>query len=324
MLMGIDIGKMLGDAVKGVSDFVSQTGQEITRAIDQNGDGVLDFADIQTVSDRIHTAQVEAQRKADRERLKPLFQEDCEKTDFSLPKVLRVDEIDKDHAENEVCKGSIGHASVLQDLTLLTIYRNHIDSFGLSFYPELDNSVYYADPCDRDHYISLDRYFLFMKQQRVAELQRIAQLLGAKHFRITYKERSKCIVSSSVDAGIAVKTEQVKADIKGSLDAHNASLTTINIEAENTFPGHAPVKPDLHYLNKEINIINLIEMRMDPLSPLQHQRFTIEMSNSSGMRMKDAIKIDAALNALKLTGNTTLVADVQNEERRILEYEIDF
>ena len=90
------------------------------------------------------------------------------------------------------------------------------------------------------------------------------------------------------------------------------------------FPGHAPIRPELHYLKKEINIVNLVEMRMDPLSPLQQQRFNIELSNSSGIREKDAVKIDAMLKSMKISGNTTIVAEVQNEARRILEYEIDF
>ena len=37
--MGIDLGKMLNDAVKGVSGFIDKTGKDIAKAIDQNGDG---------------------------------------------------------------------------------------------------------------------------------------------------------------------------------------------------------------------------------------------------------------------------------------------
>ena len=37
-----------------------------------------------------------------------------------------------------------------------------------------------------------------------------------------------------------------------------------------------------------------------------------------------AVKIDAMLKSMKVSGNTTIVAEVQNEARRILEYEIDF
>lgn len=322
--MGIDFGKMFSDAAKGVSDFIDKTGKDITKAIDQNGDGKLDFADIQTISDRIQAGQAAAQRKADLDRLKPLFPEDFEKAEFVLPKMIRVAEIDKPHSENTVCQGSIGFKTVQNDMTVITIFRNQIDDFGLSFYPELEESVYYVDPCDRDHYILLDDYFTFMKMQRVAELQRIAQSLGAKHFRVTYKERSKSVSSDSFNIANGIKAAPAKIDVQVNHTVSSSAMSAISIEAEMRFPGHAPVKPELHYLKKEINIANLIEMRMDPLSPLQHQHFIIEMSNSSGIRIKDAIKIDAMLKVLKVASNTSIVAEAQNEARRILEYEIEF
>ena len=323
--MGIDLGKMFNDAVKGVSGFIDKTGKDIAKAIDQNGDGKLDLSDIQTVSDRIQANQAEARRKADLERLKPLFPDDFERAEFVMPKMILVAEMDKAHAENPVCEGSVGFKTVLDDMSAITIYRDQIDDFGLTFYPELENKVvYYVDPCDRNHYISLDDYFSFMKMQRVAELQRIAQSLGAIHFKVTYKEKSKSISSNSVDATLTAKAGKQGADAKASHSFHDSSLASITIEAEMRFPGHAPIRPELHYLKKEINIVNLIEMRMDPLSPLQQQRFNIELSNSSGIREKDAVKIDAMLKSMKISGNTTIVAEVQNEARRILEYEIDF
>jgi len=322
--MGIDLGKMLNDAVKGVSDFIDKTGKDIAKAIDQNGDGKLDLSDIQTVSDRIQASQAEARRKADLERLKPLFPDDFERAEFVMPKMILVAEMDKAHAENPVCEGSVGFKTVLDDMSAITIYRDQIDDFGLTFYPELENNVYYVDPCDRDHYILLDDYFLFMKKQRLAELQRIAQSLGATHFKVTYKEKSKSISSNSIDATLSAKAGKEGVDAKASHSVHDSSLAYINIESEMRFPGHAPIRPELYYLKKEINIVNLIEMRMDPLSPLQQQRFNIELSNSSGIREKDAVKIDAMLKSMKISGNTTVVAEVQNEARRILEYEIDF
>ena len=89
-------------------------------------------------------------------------------------------------------------------------------------------------------------------------------------------------------------------------------------------PGHAPVKPKLHYMQREQSVLNLIEMRMDETSPLTHQKFTLKLSNTSGIKEKDAIKIDAALKAMKISGNTTITSEVRNESRRFFEYEIDF
>lgn len=321
--MGFDLGKILSDAAKGVSDFIVKAGDDITKAIDQNGDGKLDFSDIQTAIDRNQAAQAESRRKADLERLKPLFHEYFERAEFVMPKVLRIADIDKQHAENSVCTGSIGFRTVLEDLSAITIYRDHIDDFGLTFYPELENGVYYADPCDRDHYILLDDYFSFMKMQRVTELQRIAQSLGAKHFRVTYKERSQSVSSNSVDVSLSGNKDEIKAGASAKHSVSNSAMSAISIEAEMRFPGHAPIEPDLHYLKKEINIVNLIKMRMDPLS-LQHQHFNIEMSNSSGIKVKDAVKIDAILKTMNVSSSVSVVSEAQNEARRILDYEIEF
>lgn len=63
---------------------------------------------------------------------------------------------------------------------------------------------------------------------------------------------------------------------------------------------------------------------MDKASPLTHQKYTLKLSNSSGIKESDAIKIDAALKSMKICGNTTIVSEVQSEARKFFEYEIDF
>ena len=101
--MPIDFRKLISDAAKGTSDFFDRTGKSIASALDQNGDGKLDLSDIHVVSDRINAAREAAQRKADLERLKPLFSEDFERAEFVMPKMICVNDIDKVHAENAVC-----------------------------------------------------------------------------------------------------------------------------------------------------------------------------------------------------------------------------
>lgn len=322
--MAINLGKMLGDAVKGVTDFVDRAGKDITQALDQNGDGQLDVSDLHVVQKRNQAAQEENQRKADLERLKPMFQGDFKADEFVLPKMIRVAEIDKAHADSAACKDSVGYKTVMDDVTMVTIFRNFVDSLGLSFYPDLDTGEYYVDPCDRDHYIALDRYFEYMKSQCVSELQRIAQSLGAKHFRVVSREKTESVSSNSIDAAASGKAVGQSVGAGYSHDASNSSMRSISIEGEMRFPGHAPVMPELRYLKNDINVINLIEMRMDPLSPLQQQHLSIEMINSSGMKVKDAVKIDAMFKAMKIAGHADFLSQVQSEARRILEYDIEF
>ena len=45
----------------------------------------------------------------------------------------------------------------------------------------------------------------YLKVARVSELQKIAQDLGAKHFRVTYKEQKKSFESNTAKAKLGVK-----------------------------------------------------------------------------------------------------------------------
>ena len=65
-------------------------------------------------------------------------------------------------------------------------------------------------------------------------------------------------------------------------------------------------------------------MRLDNDSALTQQRLMIKLSNSSGLKESDAVKIDAVLKGMKFAGNTTVQSEARNEARRYLEYEIDF
>ena len=53
------------------------------------------------------------------------------------------------------------------------------------------------DPYKPGVYVSLDSYFTYLKKNRVNELELIAQDLGAKSFRVTFKEHQKVIVKKS-------------------------------------------------------------------------------------------------------------------------------
>ena len=202
---------------------------------------------------------------------------------------------------------------------IVNIFRDSINAFGLSFYPDCDSEFYYIDPTDRDRYISLDEYFSYLKVARISELQRIAQDLGAKYFKVTYKEEK---------ASFTEKKATAYAKAVGNVDATHHSeekkFSAIDIAAEMSFPGHAPTKPELKYMQKDPSIQTLVSMRLNETAPLLCQKFMLKMSTSSGMKESDAVKIDAVLKGMKFSGNTTVSSEAQNEARRYLEYEIEF
>lgn len=240
--------------------------------------------------------------------------------DFLMPKFIRIVERDKKRLESPACQGSIGYGSDQKGLHVVNIFRDSVESFGLTFYPDCDSEFYYMDPSDRDSYIALDEYFSYLKIARVNELKKIAQALGAKHFKVTYKE--KCVSFTEKKIKGSGKTAIATFDIEHK--SRQEQYTAIDVVAEMTFPGHAPIKPQLKYLQRDKNIQTLIAMRLDEKSPLLQEHFELEMSNSSGMKLDDAVKIDAVLKGLRYIGNATVASEVKNEARRYLEYDIEF
>ena len=313
-------------------DLLDKSKDITIQAADQNADGKFDLEDISVIAKSVGNvmkkgAQTlkettdEKARQLELKALQPIFLESLNDTDFLMSRFIRIAERDKKHSESEVCKGSIGFLSDQKGLHIVNIFRDSIDSYGLSFYPDCDSEFYYVDPSDRDSYIALDEYFSYLKQVRISELQKIAQDLGAKHFKVTYKEEktsfSEKKVSKKATAKPIASTDLEQND-------EDKKYSTVEIAAEMECPGHTPVKPKLKYMKYDPSINGLVEMRMNENAPLQHQKFVLKLSNSSGLKESEAVKIDAFLKGMKCTGNATVVSETQNESRRYLEYEIDF
>ena len=321
-------GKLVSNAGKSAKDLLDSAVQ----AVDQNDDGTFDLSDVSVIAGTMGAAmkkgaQVmkegaeEKARALELKTLQPIFATSLDDANFFMPKFIRVAERDKKHAESEVCQGSIGYASDQKGLHIVNVFRDSLDAFGINFYPDCDSEYYYVDPSDRDRYIALDEYFGYLKIARVNELKKIAQDLGAKHFKVTYKEEQTAFSEKKVNTHIKM------AAIAGG-DAKQESMqkkyTTIEVAAEMEFPGHTPMKPQLQYLQRDPSIQTLIAMRMDETTPLLREKFLLKMSSSSGMKENDAVKIDAVLKGFKCSGNTTVLSEARNEARRYLEYEIDF
>ena len=325
--------------------FLDKAKKAIVDAVDQNEDGKLDLKDVsimmgnigattkKKVADIMDSAKEseglwnekrnQQRLEAERNALRPIFQGDIENPDFVMPKLIRITEMDKKHAQSEICRGSIGYESIFKDYRVINIYRDNVSAFPLSFYPEKATGAYYVDPVFTDRYIAMEEYFTFLKVARVNELQKIAQDLGAKHFRVIYKEQNKDVVAKKANAALTAKMAPGKVEAGGQHESAYEGASQVRIAAEMEFEGHAPIEPTLVYLKKETCIQMLISLRMGSNS-MKHQKYTLKLSNSSGIKVKDAIKIDGALNAMKCAGNVTVASEAQKEAERYFEYEIDF
>lgn len=251
-------------------------------------------------------------------RLKPIFINDLNGMRFS--RLVRIVEREKKF-DIDVCKGSIGYWDTCKGERWMNIFKDSVSKFGLDFYPNDEVNFYYVDPTNKDSYIVLDEYFYRLKQVRVSELQKIAQDLGAKYFRVTYiKERTTLSKKAANGKGSIHK----KGNGSAQMNATEQKYDRMDIAAEMSFPGHEPVMPHVRYLKYDPNILNLIEMRMDTKGPINHQILNIKLSSSSGLKEIDAVKVDMILKSLKMAGNTTVSREAQNEAKSILKYEIDF
>lgn len=319
-------------AGKNATDFFGKAKDAIVRTTDQNDDGKFDKEDISAIADSVSesvksSAQAlkesaeEKSRQLELKRLQPIFAETIEAAEFCMPKFIRITERDKKYSSSEVCQGAIGYYTDHKGLKIVNIFSDSIDPFALSFYPDKGSEFYYVDPTDRDRYIALDDYFSYLKIVRINELQMIAQSLGAKHFKVTYKEEQNSFTQKKAKGNLKA-TGLASADTEHTFS--DQKYSTVEIAAESDYPGHEPVMPELKYMQKDPSIKTLVAMRMDESSPLSHQKFMLKMSNSSGIKESDAIKIDAVLKGMKVNGNINIASEAKNESKRYLEYEIDF
>lgn len=319
-------------AGKNASELFGKAKDAIVRATDQNDDGKFDKEDVSAIADTvgetvksgaqaIKESAEEKSRQIELKLLQPIFVETMDSADFLMPKFIRVTERDKRRAESEVCQGSIGYFTDQKGLRIVNVFRDSIEAFGITFYPDNSSEFYYVDPSDRDRYIALDEYFSYLKVERINELQMIAKSLGAKHFKVTYKEEQTSFSERKSKGSIKVSG---MASVGSEHSRSETKYSTVEIAAELDCPGHEPVRPQLKYMQRDPSIKTLVALRMDEQAPLSHHKLMLKMSNSSGIKESDAVKIDAVLKAMKLVGNTSVASETRNESRRYLEYEIDF
>lgn len=294
-----DIGKATKDAMTVVSENVKDGSEQISQQIDK------------AIFDK------------DKKKLCPFFKENLLADGFVIPPMIRLVNYDK-RKENRACEGSIGFIVNTKDLKVLNIYTEYSDLLGLIFYPHTQESVYYVDPCHPKLYINLDEYFSYLKKVRVDELKQIAQSLGAKHVKTSLKEQKKDISSQNKNGKVHLFN---KIGGNASCDKTNEVYNNINVEAEVNFSGNDnPVRPDIVYFKNESDIQALIEMRVNPTNQnkINSMTYVFNYINSSGIQVREAAKIDAALSSIKANGSSSVSSKALTESRTILEYSIEF
>lgn len=319
------IGKIVKQAGFKAGDAVGKAKNVVVKVVDQNGDGKVDLEDVKLVGVQVkhETKKIVdlAQEKMNAQKVKSLnsfYSSDLEKT--ALPKLVQIVARDKNYDENSLCKGSIGFMSDNKTMPLLNVFADSIQDYELSFYPNEHNRFYYVDPSNERLYIALDNYYDYLKIARVSELQSVAQSLGAKHFKVSYKEQTESFINKK--GVLKEKGNGVQAEAKQTVDTK--SRYKMKIESEMYFSGHQPFQPILQYLKNDPAINSLISMRMAEEGDFQKQNLEIKLSDSSGLNKELSTKIDEILTKFKFKLEASMSQQYKKESNSSLIYEIEF
>lgn len=269
----------------------------------------------------------DAKNDLDRKIYNPLSEEMLQSEEFVAPRLVRLLETNP-HSEKEACKEAVGFNSLIAKNKVLELIKDVYPEEQFKFYPNLSEQIYLRNPYVENMYISLNAYFDYIKKARVAELVMVANKLGAKYVKITYKETEKRFVSANVEkqeniGGVLGKNKAGNSE-KAKANASYGSLREIEVASETEFNGHdVPIRPELVYFKGEIDIESFIDLCLGD-NPPKSKSYTIKYNRSADLSLEAAAGIDAVLGKLKMGASASVKSEVEKENRMYLEYEIKF
>ncbi len=313
----LNIANTVGNATKSTVSNIGEATKNAAITVAEN---------VKEGSEQLNERLDQMKYDNDKKRLCPIYKEELLAPDFVLPALIHIVDYDK-RKENKACEGAVGFLTG-KEAKILNVYREFVNLLDITFYPILEDAVYYVDPCFSNLYVKLDEYFAYLKKVRVDELTTVAQALGAKHVEIVLKgnQRIAQSQSSSVSGG-ASKRCIGKANGEFSSSRASNEFTGVEVAAKIDFGGNeTSVEPKLVYFKNESDINALIKMRLNPSNEnkILSKTYSLQYGNSSGIKVSDAQKIDASLTQINCGMSRSVTSEAMSESNTILEYTIVF
>lgn len=196
----------------------------------------------------------------------PLFPDVFYSDEFNMPNMIMI----RDDAERrgiDVCEGAIGWLGKESGMEVLYLYDEAVADSGINFVPAAScDAVYYVDSFDRNRYIRVDCIFGKAHEERLAELEYVANCLGARSCTIeineTSTELSVAKKKSTAEGGTTIRgvksSSSENVEQNAMLKASTTRSGTITVE----FAGsNDPREPDLKWFKHDETIKRLVEMR---------------------------------------------------------------
>lgn len=258
------------------------------------------------------------QMEYDLKTLRPIFDEDIPQNYNQYP-ILNIIESDEIRKDNPVCQGSYGFKTEARDIDVINIYLSSFDHFRVKINSSVEEGIYFANPYIPGEYIESNQYAAYLKDERVRELFRIADCLGAKYVSVSFTMVEKKVEEEK--GKLSLKKGKDKAEMEA--ERKLSESLQLSIEHSSHFkPHNNPVRPELIYYKDNNTIKDLIDRRMR--NSLVSDTYSIMYSSASGARIKEATKIDGAIKALKLGAAQSLSVCYSVESRIRMSYRIEF
>lgn len=248
----------------------------------------------------------------------PLFKEDFENEDFKLPNVIEIVD-DAVRRDIKVCEGSIGWTDKVCGVEILYLYDEWVKDSKIQFVPFAKcDAVYCMDIFDKNKFIEASSVFERVNNEKIAELEHIANYLGAKRcaVEVVCVDTKKDSLQTKID--VKVGDPSVNSESAGIVESKNEQRG----KKISNFKGNdEPKKPHLKWFTYDDNIKNLIKTRLSGNNQVTYQKLELSCTTVAAMSYKTACAID------KLSG---VKAAVSMERKSIKErssklvFEIEF
>lgn len=309
-----DAAKAFGSAARSTADSIGKASKTAAASL---------ATSVKEGSEQLSEMVEKKKYEDDLKKYAPIFVDQLTSPEFVLPNLIRI--VGEDVRRNvKACAGAIGFYTKSKHIKILNIYKEHVSQLGsLEWYPYIEETVYHVDPCHSSLYIRMEDYFAYLKKVRVNELTTIAQNLGAKHVEVILKSKSNHSTAMSGKASGGIGKKGFNAQFSQS----QQEFVGVEVAAKVDFSGNAhPVKPIVVYFRNESDILALVEMRMHPENGnlILSKSYSLQYSNTSGIKTSDAENIDIALSSIGCGLSRSVASEALTESNTLLEYNIVF
>ena len=254
------------------------------------------------------------------EKYNPLFPKEFKSKGFLWPRMIRV--VDNASIQSiDVCEGAIGWRDRSTEIEVLFLSSDVATSCSITFYPSLiSGALYCIDAHDNQRYVNVERIFSKAHEEKLAELEHIAYMLGAKRCSVELLEADSLNNQSQKSMSLGFKLGISHSGGKRTNSSRAMSGKTVS-----TFNGNnSPVHPDLKWFKNDHNILNLIEMRCSDANSIHARTLVLEGSSSIAIDHSQAAAIDLVIKGIGIKLQSSLEKQYESEYNSKLVYEVEF